>query len=166
VSAIGGYADHLRPQVAGFVVVLVDGRPQACRIEAVHLREQLPGELDGVALEIVAEAEVAEHLEERVMARRIADVLQVVVLAAGAHAALGGGRARIWAAILAEEDVLELHHARVRKEQRGIVARHERTGGHDRVPLRFEVLQEFLADLARFHAHRRAGRTARMQVKR
>jgi hypothetical protein len=39
-------------------------------------------------LEIIAEAEVAEHLEEGVMARGVAHVLQIVVLAAGAHALL------------------------------------------------------------------------------
>jgi hypothetical protein len=41
-------------------------------------------------LEIVAEREVAQHLEEGVVARRVADVFQVVVLAAGAHAFLRG----------------------------------------------------------------------------
>ena len=33
-------------------------------------------------LEVVAEAEVAQHLEERVVPRRVTDVLEVVVLAA------------------------------------------------------------------------------------
>ena len=33
------------------------------------LGEELPGEGDGVFFEVVAEAEVAEHLEERVVAR-------------------------------------------------------------------------------------------------
>ncbi len=45
------------------------------------------------ALEIVAEAEVAQHLEKRVMPRGVADVLQIVVLAARTHAALSAGRA-------------------------------------------------------------------------
>jgi hypothetical protein len=37
--------------------------------------------MDRIALEIVAKAEIAEHFEERVMAGRIADVLEIVVLA-------------------------------------------------------------------------------------
>jgi hypothetical protein len=41
-----------------------------------------------MVLEIVAEREVAEHLEEGVMTRGIADVVEVIVLAAGAHALL------------------------------------------------------------------------------
>jgi len=50
------------------------------------------------------------------MACRIADIFQVVVLAAGPHAALRGRRARVRPALLAEEHVLELHHAGVGKE--------------------------------------------------
>ena len=55
----------------------------------------VPGELDGALLEIVAEGEIAEHLEEGVVARGVADIVEVVVLAAGAHAFLRRGRARI-----------------------------------------------------------------------
>jgi hypothetical protein len=49
---------------------------------------------DRLFLEIVAEREVAQHLEERVVARGVADVVEVVVLAAGAHALLRGRGAR------------------------------------------------------------------------
>ena len=62
------------------------------------LREELPGERDRVLLEVVAEGEVAEHLEERVVARGDADVLEVVVLAADADALLARGRAACRAA--------------------------------------------------------------------
>ena len=81
---------------------------------------------DRLALEVVAEGEVAEHLEEGVVARGVADVLEVVVLAARAHAALRAGRAHVGALLLAEEHVLELHHAGVGEQQRRIVAGHER----------------------------------------
>ncbi len=50
--------------------------------------------LDRDVLEIVAEREVAEHLEEGVVARGIADIVEIVVLAAGAHALLRRRRAR------------------------------------------------------------------------
>jgi hypothetical protein len=45
------------------------------------------------SLEIVAEGEVAEHLEEGVVAGGVADIVEVVVLAAGAHAFLRRGGA-------------------------------------------------------------------------
>ena len=64
-------------------------------------------------LEIVAEAEVAEHLEEGVMPRGVADIFQVVVLAAGTHATLAAHGAHIVALLATEEAVLELVHAGV-----------------------------------------------------
>ena len=57
--------------------------------------QELPAERDRVLLEVVAEREVAEHLEERVVAGRDAHVLEVVVLAAGPDALLGGGGAGV-----------------------------------------------------------------------
>ena len=91
--------------------------------------DEVPGELDRLGLEVVAEAEVAEHLEERVVARGVADVLEVVVLAARAHAALAARGALVAALVLAEEHVLELDHAGIREQQRRVVARHERRRG-------------------------------------
>ena len=108
---------------------------------------EVPGEADRVALEVVAEAEVAEHLEERVVPRGVADVLEVVVLAAGAHAALRARRAGVVALLLAQEHVLELHHAGVREQQRRVVAGHERARRHDRVAALAEKFQEQRAQL-------------------
>ncbi len=65
------------------------------------------------------------------MARRVADVLQIVVLAAGAHAALARGRAHVVAPLLAEKHILELHHAGIGEQQRRIIARHQRGRRHD-----------------------------------
>ena len=56
-----------------------------------------------------------------------ADVLEVVVLAADANALLRRGGARVRPLFLAGEDVLELHHARVREHERRVVGRDERT---------------------------------------
>jgi hypothetical protein len=67
---------------------------------------------DGIALEVVAEAEVAQHLKEGVVAARKANVFKVVVLAAGADALLRGGGAGVLALLRTEEKVLELVHAR------------------------------------------------------
>ena len=50
--------------------------------------QQFPRPGDGLGLEVVAEAPVAQHLEERVVVGVVADVFQVVVLAAGADALL------------------------------------------------------------------------------
>jgi hypothetical protein len=96
-DALARHLDVVRPQVEGFVVGLVHRDPEPLGRESVHLRQQLPGVADRILLEVIAEAEVAQHLEEGVVARGVADVLQVVVLAAGAHAPLRGGSAGIGA---------------------------------------------------------------------
>ena len=44
--------------------------------------------VDRLLLEIIAEREIAEHFEEGVVARGVADIVEVVVLAAGADALL------------------------------------------------------------------------------
>ena len=58
------------------------------------------------------------------MAGGEADVVEVVVLAAGTDALLGAGRARVVPALQAGEDVLELDHAGVGEEEGGILVRH------------------------------------------
>ena len=83
-----GQARDLFPQPERLVVVDIDGHQQFLCRHAEFLRHQLPGELDGAFLEVIAEREVAEHFEEGVVARGIADIVEIVVLAAGAHAFL------------------------------------------------------------------------------
>src|SRR5205823_625920 len=90
----------------------------------------------------VAEREVPEHLEKRVVAMRRPDVIEVVVLAADAHHLLRRRRARVVAPLAAEEHVLELVHAGVREEQRRIVSRDERRAGHHAVAVLLEELEE------------------------
>ena len=75
---------------AGFV----DGGVEALRREFPALDDEFPRPLDGLLFEVIAEAPVAEHLEERVVIGVEPDVIEVVVFAAGADALLGvGGRA-------------------------------------------------------------------------
>ena len=83
------------------------------------------------------------------MARGVADVVEVVVLAAGAHAFLRGGGALVGPPLDAGEDVLELHHAGVGEQQRRIVVRHERARRHDLVVVAREELEKGLADVVR-----------------
>ena len=63
-------------------VALVDGRPEALRLEAEHLGDPVPGEVDRLVLVVVPEREVAHHLEERAVAFGAPDLVEVVVLAA------------------------------------------------------------------------------------
>ena len=151
-DAIG--RDQLRPDAVRFLVprnarlTLEDGRIEPVGRQLPHRRQQIPGERDRLLLEVVAEREVPEHLEERVVPQRRADVVQVVVLAAHAHALLRRRGARVGALLPAEERVLELVHPGVREEQRRVVARDERGAGDDGVAVPLKVFEEAAADLA------------------
>jgi hypothetical protein len=81
------------------------------------------------------------------MARGAADVLEVVVLAAGAHAFLRGRGARVIARLAAEERVFELIHPGVREKQRGIAGRHERRAGDAAVAVFLEIREELFTNL-------------------
>src|SRR6185503_5748386 len=91
-DAVVGDARDLAPQVPRLVVRMMDGDEQAFGRDAEPLfaRHPLPGVLDRFLLEVVPKGEVAEHLEEGVVSRGVAHLLQVVVLAAGADALLAG----------------------------------------------------------------------------
>src|SRR5437867_4702660 len=76
-----------------------------------------------------------------------ANVLEIVVLAAGAHTLLRRSRPCVITLFQAEEDVLELVHPRVGKQQRGIVMGNERRRTDLSVSLLDEVVQKFPANL-------------------
>ena len=137
------------PQCNGLVVIGQHREHEPVRRDPKRPGHELPREPDGLALKIIAEAEVAEHLEERMVPGGRADVFEVVVLAADAHALLRGRRPRVRPLLDAEEHVLELHHPGVREQERRIAGRHERRARHAGVSLGLEVAEERLADLVR-----------------
>ena len=81
------------------------------------------------------------------MSRGVTDIVEVVVLAAGAHAFLRGGGALIGALLDAGEDVLELHHAGIGEHQRRVVTRHQRRRRHDLVAVVGKEFEECRPDL-------------------
>ena len=90
------------------------------------LGDELPREPNRVALEVVPEREVPQHLEEGVVPVRVAHLFEIVVLSARAHALLGRrGTAAVRRILETEEDALELHHPSVGEQKRGIVRRDE-----------------------------------------
>jgi hypothetical protein len=100
-----------------------------------------------MAPEVVAEGEVAEHLEERHVPVGSADVLDV----RGSERLLDAGRSGIGRLLLAKEERLELDHPGRGEQQRGIV-RDQRRRGHDRVATLLEEGEEPLSDLAAVHS--------------
>ena len=135
------------PQVRGLVVGMVDGHAQLLGGDAEGAGQQAPGQLNGAFLEIVAEGKVPQHLEEGVVTGRVADIVEVVVLAAGAHRLLGGGGPQGRRGLGAREVVLERHHAGVDEHQRRIILRHQGCRGDHLVIVRLEIAQEGRADV-------------------
>ena len=134
-----GHADLVGPDPEGLVVVCIDGDREFLGgdVEPALRREELPRPVDRLALEIVAEAEVPQHLEERVVAGGPPDVVDV----AGPQTLLASGRLREVELALAEEVILELVHAGRREQHRGIPAGHEDVAGAADAALRFEERQ-------------------------
>jgi len=57
---------------------------------------EVPGPLNRFGFEVIAERPIPEHFEKRVVVGVVADILQVIVFAAGADAFLGiGGPGRV-----------------------------------------------------------------------
>ena len=142
-----GQARDLLPQLACRIVGGIDRHPQPVLVEAEIPRDEIPRKLDRALLEVVAEGKIAEHLEEGEMARGVADIVEVVVLAAGAHALLRRCGPDIGPLLQAGEDVLELHHAGIGEHQGRVVARHERRRGHDFVAVPGKIVEEARPDL-------------------
>ena len=76
-DATGWNLDLVFPNPKGFVILLKDRHPQAILWELNVLCEELPRPLDGLALEVIAEGEIPQHLKERVMMGGLAYVLKI-----------------------------------------------------------------------------------------
>ena len=141
----------LLPELFGVVIFAEDGDVELVFGEAVFAGDEVPGELDGVGFEVIAEGEIAQHFEESVVAAGVADVFEIVMLAAGADAFLGGGGAGVIAGFEALEDLFELVHACVGEEQRRVIGGDEGTAAHDAMAAGVEEIEKALADVVTGH---------------
>ena len=142
--------------------VCVHGDHEARGIDPERDGHEVPGEPDRVLLEIIAEGKVAQHLEEGVMSRGVADVFEIVVFAAGTHAALARDCAHVVALIAPQKAVLELHHAGIGEQQRRVVTRNEAGGCDHGVAALAEKFEEGTADVRRTHERRFLGHRLKM----
>ena len=146
VIRVRGDLDLVVPDVVGLVVVEVDRDREPIGRDLEHSRQELPGPVDRLALEVVAEAEIPQHLEERLVERGPADVFDV----AGAHALLAGGRARELGIAQPQELALELVHPGGR-EQHGRVVGHQHVARAADASLGCEEVEERFAEFVCFH---------------
>ena len=84
-NAVFRKARNLAPQVECLIIGVIDRRRQARWIKAPFLGQQCPRMGNRLLFEIIAEREVPEHFKECVVARRVADIVQIIMLAARTH---------------------------------------------------------------------------------
>ena len=101
-------------------------------------------------LEIIAEAEVPEHLEKRVVVSRSAHVIDI----AGPQALLAGRGPGEFEFAATEKMVLELVHSGRGKQHRGIPPRHQHIARAALASLGFEKGQILFPQLIGLHAKR------------
>ena len=128
------------------------GDVQVPFVDMHHLGQEFPSVGDGLAFEIVAKRPVAQHLEHGVVVSVVAHFLQVVVLAADAEALLRIAGTGIGCIGVAEEDVLELVHARIGEHECGVVLDDHGSGRHDVVGFALEEFKKLAADFVASHS--------------
>ena len=133
LNAVHRHAHLVVPDLLGLVVAFVHSDPDAVAVESEDLGHQFPTPRDGIALEVITEAEVAEHLEEDKVTLRATDIVEVVVLAAGACALLSRDSALERRRLVTHKIRLEGHHASNREQHRWVM-RNEARRRNWRVP--------------------------------
>ncbi len=115
------------PDIRRFVIVFINGDGEPIRIdtEPLFLSQKFPCPVDGFGFEIVAEAEVPEHLEEGVVISRPSDVVDIT----GSKALLTSCRLGEVEFDFAEKVVLELIHPGRSKQDRRIPSRDQDVAG-------------------------------------
>ena len=151
-DVLGIHADLLRQNVESFLILIPNRHPEPIAIEAIlslvaRAGQQVPRIVDGTFLEVVAEGEVAVHLEERAVTGRLADVVDVVRADALLHRRGARPRGRLNARDVGDER----NHACDRKQNRGF-RRDERNGRTNLMTLLLEVVEPAGADFRRTHS--------------
>ena len=119
-----------------------DRHPELVRVDLHVVEDELPREVDRAFLEVLAEREVAEHLEEREVERVEADLVDV----GRAEDLLDSGEKRGRRRLLAEEVRHQRLHPRAVEQRRAVpVGRDERAGGMALVALGLEEGEEAFA---------------------
>ncbi len=136
-----GHAHLFCPDVPGVVICLEHGDIQLFLGDFQHLGEELPGPGNGLPLEVVVEAEIAQHLEKGAVA--VCDAHAVNVW--GADALLAGCDPVAGGLCLAGEVLLHGGHARADEQQAGVSLGNQGEAGQPQVALALKKAQIFFS---------------------
>ena len=121
------------------------GRDELRAVEAEDLREQVPAPGDRFFLPVVADPEIAEHLEERLVVAVLADLFDV-----GRTEHLLDRDDALRRRLLGPQEVRhERLHPGAREEDARVVLQDQGPAGHPGMALLLEELDESLADARR-----------------
>ena len=116
---------HFFPDIRGFVICMINGNQKPIFWNIKFFCDQFPRKWDRVRFEVIAKGKVTQHFKKCMVTRGIADVVQIIMFATGAHAFLRSGRTFVIACFNSGEQVLKLDHARVGEHQSGVVPRNQ-----------------------------------------
>ena len=136
-----GDADRLGPDIIGLVIVLIDRDIQAVSGDFQLFGQELPSPGNDLFLEIILEAEVAQHFKEAAMACGNADALNI----RGTDALLAGGNTVAGRFFLAKEPLFHRCHTAVDKQQAGVIFGHQREAAKAQMAFAFKIVQVFFA---------------------
>ena len=136
-----GESDHVVPDIVSFVIFSEDCNMDEFRLHLQMLRHKLPGPGDGIMLEIIAKAEITQHLEIRAVASRETDLLYIGC----ANTLLASRDAKGRRYFSTGKIRFERRHARIDQQDRRIIVRNQGETRHAKMPLRFEETQVSLA---------------------
>ena len=140
-----GDTDFLRPDVVGLVILLINRDVQAVSGNLEFLGQELPRPGNDFLLEVILEAEVAQHLKEAAMAGGDANALNIRCT----DALLAGGHAMARRLFLAEEPFLHGGHAAVDQQQAGVVFRHQREAAQAQMAFGLKIMQILFAQFVK-----------------
>ena len=127
-------AYHIAPIIICLVILVINGDIKALLRKLHNLGKEFPRPGDGFFFEVIAEAEVAEHLKigaVAVVLAHIVNIRRADALLAGCYPVAGG-------LLLPKEPFFHRRHAGVDKQKAFIVLRQKRKAGKAFVPLAFK----------------------------
>ena len=140
---VGGDAAALGPDIIGLVIILVNRDIELIDGQLQLLGDELPGPAGSVLLEVIAEGEVAQHLEVGAVAGGLAYIFDI--RGTDALLAAGGAEAAVRQELLPGEVFLEGGHAGIDEQEAGLILRHQRRRGQAGVPLTDKEFEEGFA---------------------
>ena len=130
--------DFLIPDVERLVVLQVNGRIQTILVQSHHLGQELPGPVNRLVLEVIAEGEIAQHLKEGAVTGGLSYIFNIActdTFLTGGHSAAGRN-------LRAGEIRLQRSHTRVNQQKTVIIVRYKRKTLHCQMSLALKKFQE------------------------